>query len=397
MEQEETLILNEIKRILDWEDPFHAPDTVDISCSEEYHKLIDRILRLKLENFQLNFAFDSTESSLHTTDMLNPCQKLVRDIDLSSKNPEMADLISTARHIAPISAGVLLTGESGTGKSLLARYIHANSCRSQHRFIELNCAAIPEALMESELFGYEAGAFTGANSTGKFGLIELAHQGTLFLDEIGDMPLSLQAKLLQVLQDKRITRVGGSQEIDVDIRIISATNQDLKTMIHDGRFRRDLYYRLNIIPLHVPTLRERRADIIPLARHFVHQFNIDNRKDVSISNAACSRLKDYSWPGNIRELENLMEYLVATNRDGFIREESLPENIRYGSLSQDVHKLRGKNASLPDLMAQVEQRIIQDAYKKYGNSYRVAEALGISQSSANRKIMKYVPRSSRLR
>ncbi|MCQ4636833.1 sigma 54-interacting transcriptional regulator [Anaerovorax odorimutans] len=494
---EEKIVLDEIRKILEWEDPFHMPATCDIPCPEEFRSLLDEVKRLKMENYDLNCALESSADSIHITDgegnvlrvnavfekstgekreniigrnvryaeaeqiyvpsvvrlCINERRKLtmiqrtpkagpksdaittstpifddngnifrvisnarplnyfsliydyfhdVRDnnldspsgIELSSKDPEMQSLITTAHHIAQVSSGVLITGESGTGKSLLARYIREHSSRSEHRFVELNCAAIPESLMESELFGYEAGAFTGASAGGKQGLIELAHHGTLFLDEIGDMPLSLQAKLLQVLQNKRITRVGGSKEIDVDIRIISATHQDLEAMIKNDQFRQDLYYRLNIIPLELPPLRQRTADIVPLTEQFVAQFNSNNHKEVVVSKAAYARLLRYNWPGNIRELENLMERLVATNRDGFIKEEDLPENIRYGDLSEGLAKIRERRATLPDIMEDLERQIIKDAYQKYKNSYKVAEVLGISQSGANRKIMKYVTKSN---
>lgn len=492
-QREEKLVLDEIRRIVEWKDPFHMPESHEIPCSEEYHGLINEIRRLKMENYDLNCAVESSADSIHITDgkgnvlrvnsvfeehtgvkreeilgknvryaeaeriyvpsvvklCINERRKLtmiqrtlkvgsegdavttsipifddegnlfrvisnarplryfalvydyytnIRDgrqgssheLDLESNDPGMQELLSTVRHIAPTSSGILITGESGTGKSLLARYIHENSSRSAHRFVDLNCAAIPESLMESELFGYEAGAFTGASSGGKQGLIELAHQGTLFLDEIGDMPPSLQAKLLQVLQSKRITRIGGSKEIHVDIRIISATHQDLESMIKEGRFRQDLYYRLNIIPIELPPLRQRKADILPLTERFVERFNGDNQKEVVVSKSAYSHLVEYSWPGNIRELENLMERLVAINRSGIIKDEDLPINIRYGNLAPGIDKMRKGKTSLPDLLSEVEQQIIQDAYRTYGNSYKVAEALGISQSGANRKIMKYV-------
>ena len=324
------------------------------------------------------------------TSMQNAPLKISSGIELSSKAPKMKELLSTVVHIAKTSSGILITGESGTGKTLLARYIHENSTRSKNRFIELNCASIPESLIESELFGYEAGAFTGASPQGKPGLIELAHKGTLFLDEIGDMPLSLQAKLLQVIQSKCITHVGGSEEIPVDIRIISATNKNLEEMVHEGSFRQDLYYRLNIIPLELPPLRQRKEDIPDLIDTFIEKFNHTYKKETLLSRMAYTQLVNYSWPGNIRELENLIERLIATNRDGYIQEEELPDNIRYDNLIYGISKIQEGKHTLPGLLEEVEKRIVSYAYQKYKNSYKVAEVLGISQSGANRKIMKYV-------
>lgn len=492
-------VLEEIKKILICNSPSDLSSrSLDFDCSKDAQEIIDEIRRMKLENYDLNCAIESSADSIHITDGKGTTLRVnsifeeytgvkrediigknVRDVEaaqvytpsvvrlcinerrkltmiqrtlktgsegdaittstpifddegniyrvisnarplkyfslindyfldthkdlkkvddgvtLFSKDPKMTELISTAKHISRVSSGVLITGESGTGKSLLAKLIHKNSTRSSHRFVELNCAAIPEALIESELFGYEAGAFTGANTGGKQGLMELAHKGTFFLDEIGDMPLSLQAKLLQAIQNKKITRVGGSQEIPVDIRIISATNRDLGKMIEQGTFRQDLYYRLNIIPLHLPPLRQRKADIIPLTEQFIERFNQSNQKEVVISKAAYSHLLHYNWPGNIRELENLMERLVAVNRDGYIKESDLPDYIRYGELTSALAKAREEGTALPVLLENIERQIIQDAYEKYQNSYKVAEALGISQSGANRKIMKYVQNKGR--
>lgn len=495
---EESHVLKEIRQILNQKDPFHLPVSYDRRYSDEALEIFEDIRKMKLENYDLNCALESSSDSIHITDgegtvlrvnsVFEECTgvkrediigKNVRDaeseriympsvvrlcinerrkltmiqhtlkaghendgvttsnpifddegnivrvisnarplkyfalihdyytnicnappktpsgIDLSSKSEKMQELLSTARHIAQIASGILITGESGTGKTLLARYIHENSNRSKNRLIELNCASIPESLMESELFGYEAGAFTGASAEGKAGLIELAHQGTLFLDEIGDIPLPLQAKLLQVLQNKRITHVGGSKEIPVDIRIISATNKNLEAMIEDGSFRQDLYYRLNIIPLELPPLRQRKEDIPSLIDTFTERFNHAYQKEVLLSKAVYAQLVHYSWPGNIRELENLIERLVATNRDGYIREEDLPDNIRYDNLACGLSEFQEGRNTLSDILEEMERRIISDAYQKYKNSYKVAEVLGISQSSANRKIMKYVTKKQR--
>ena len=218
---------------------------------------------------------------------------------------------------------------------MLAKYIHENSPRSKKKFVELNCAAIPESLIESELFGYETGAFTGAQKGGKPGLFEVADGGTLFLDEIGDMPLQLQPKLLHALQNKTITRVGGTRQIPVNVRIITATNKNLENLVKEGLFRNDLYYRINIVPISIPPLRERKSDITPLINSFVDRFNKHYNQSAAIDDGAMKLLNLYKWPGNIRELENMIERLLVTNKSGIITEWDLPNNIRIMTDSDD--------------------------------------------------------------
>lgn len=304
--------------------------------------------------------------------------------------PAMKQMWELAAHVAASDSSILITGETGTGKSFLARQIHAHSPRSKRRFVEINCAAIPESLMESELFGYTDGAFTGARRQGKKGLIELADKGTLFLDEIGDMPLALQAKLLQVLQNRTITRIGGEREIPVDLRLITATNQDLETLIDGGKFRRELYYRINVIPLEIPPLRRRREDIPVLLESFLHKFNEKYHSTIIISNDALARLQQYPWPGNVRELENMVERLVVTNRKGIVEEEDLPNTILLNTASQLETVSVNRILPLREALEEVERQLVREAYERYGSSYKVAQALEISQSSANRKISKYL-------
>ncbi len=309
---------------------------------------------------------------------------------LVSKSPVMEGLYESAQQVAKADSSILITGETGTGKSMIAKYIHDNSLRAKGKFIELNCAAIPENLIESELFGYESGAFTGAKKGGKPGLFEMANGGSLFLDEIGDMPLNLQVKLLSAIQNRTITRIGGTGEKPVDVRIITATNKDLEKLVEDGLFRSDLYYRINVVPLHMPALRERKEDINELIKSFLEVFNSRYNTQVEIVDKALEMLNMYRWPGNIRDLENLVERLVVTNRTGVIDEESLPNNIKIMTDGEQEDIRVNRLVPLQEAMEKVESQLVKMAFKQYGSTYKVAEALGISQSGASRKHLKYV-------
>ncbi len=311
--------------------------------------------------------------------------------ELSSSDESMQKLYDFAKQIAAADSGVLITGETGTGKSVLAKYIHENSPRSKKKFVELNCAAIPESLIESELFGYETGAFTGAQKGGKPGLFEAADGGTLFLDEIGDMPLQLQPKLLHALQNKTITRVGGTRQIPVNVRIITATNKNLENLVKEGLFRNDLYYRINIVPISIPPLRERKSDITPLINSFVDRFNKHYNQSAAIDDGAMKLLNLYKWPGNIRELENMIERLLVTNKSGIITEWDLPNNIRIMTDSDDDSGIHvSKLMPLKDALEAVEGELVRMAFKDGASTYDVARKLKISQSGASRKYLKYV-------
>lgn len=309
---------------------------------------------------------------------------------LVSKDKSMVRLYEFAKQIAGADSGVLITGETGTGKSMIAKYIHDNSPRKKKKFIELNCAAIPENLIESELFGYESGAFTGAQKGGKPGLFELADGGTLFLDEIGDMPMSLQPKLLHAIQNRSIMRIGGTKEKPVDVRIVTATNKDLEKLVEEELFRSDLYYRINVVPLHMPALRDRKNDINDLIQSFLDLFNNRYGRDIIMDDQAVRLLNEYRWPGNIRELENMIERLVVTNRRGIIMEEDLPSNIKIMTEGAEddiqVHRV----IPLKDAMNKVEEQLVQMVFKDGSSTYEAAKILGISQSGASRKYLKYV-------
>lgn len=305
--------------------------------------------------------------------------------NIITKSEQMEMIYDTAGRIANIDATVLILGETGVGKDVLASYIFSNSSRSKEgKFIKVNCGAIPADLLESELFGYEGGAFTGANSKGKIGMFELADKGILFLDEIGELPLSLQVKLLRVLQEGEIQRVGGSKPKKLDVRIITATNRDLLKMAENGDFREDLYYRLNVIPIKIPSLKERRDDILPMLQLFLNQSNekyhLSKELDYDLKNFILS----YDWPGNIRELSNLIERLVVTTREDVITLENLPSE--YGPKNDTtINKIH----PLKDVVESAEKKVIAQAARQYNNTYEIARALNTSQPTIVRKLKKY--------
>ncbi|MGD8757040.1 MAG: sigma 54-interacting transcriptional regulator [Desulfobacterales bacterium] len=284
---------------------------------------------------------------------------------------------------------VLITGDSGTGKELFAQAIHHASPRKLYPFVRINCSAIPKDLLESELFGYEKGAFTGAKTEGKPGKFEIANQGTVFLDEIGDLPLTMQPKLLRVVEEKEFERVGGTKIIRSDFRVIAATNQDLQDMLTDERFRKDLFYRLNVIPLHIPPLRDRRSDIIPLAQHFLKQMAKEaNLSEISLDKDASKALKKYAWPGNVRELLNVLERALSSIDGDSIRLCDLPFYV-----SRTQKNLPHKNETAIDIkgvQARAEKEAILYALKETNyNKARAAKVLGIHRTLLYKKMKKY--------
>jgi transcriptional regulator with PAS, ATPase and Fis domain len=302
--------------------------------------------------------------------------------NIISKNRKMDKVKDKIKKISNSSSSVLITGETGTGKEMVAKAIHFSSNRKENRFIPINCANIPESLFESELFGYEEGAFTGAKKGGKLGLFEMANGGTIFLDEIGELPIYLQAKLLRVFQENTIQRLGSINPIPIDIRIIAATNQDLESMMEEGNFRDDLYYRLNVIPIDLPPLRERLDDIEILVYHFIEKYSnkLDKKID-SISDEALDILKNYLWPGNIRELENSIEYAINMEDASSIQPFNLPKRIRHNV---------NFGSNIKDKVAEKEAHIIICTLDKYGwdlkGKEQVAEELGISLRTLYRKL-----------
>lgn len=294
-------------------------------------------------------------------------------------------ILNFCEKVAPTDSTVLIQGESGTGKGVFSHFIHRISKRSNRPFLTINCAAIPEDLLESELFGYSKGAFTGANNTGKPGLIEAAEGGTVFLDEIGEMPLTLQAKLLQVIQDKQFIPIGSNETKKVDIRIIAATNQNLLNMVNEKRFREDLFYRLNVIDIHLPPLRERKEDIIPLTYNFLYKFNNKYSENKVISEECLNILIHYSWPGNVRQLENLIERLVVIS-DSVIQVADLPDMITANV--EQVAQL-ALPSSLDKAVDETKRFLIRRSYQTYKSSRKVSTDLGISQTKASKLIREY--------
>jgi transcriptional regulator with PAS, ATPase and Fis domain len=297
----------------------------------------------------------------------------------------MRGMLSLIKKVAPSDATVLILGESGTGKELVATSIHENSSCKSKPFIKLNCAAIPAELLESELFGHEKGAFTGATKF-KPGKFDMADKGTLFLDEIGDMPLKLQSKILRAIQEKEFYRVGGSSTVKVDVRFIASTNQNLEKMVQEGAFREDLYYRLNVFTLHLPPLRERKEDIPQLVERFLQ----DLPKKVEISSLALQMIMAYSWPGNIRELKNVIESAAVIAEDGFIEPAQLPGSITGAFNTRPNEISLPVNLSLDERMNEIEKSIIIEALRKTGGvQVRATELLGINQRSLWHRIKKH--------
>lgn len=347
----------------------------------------------------VSYSYDVTEM-LHLKEYVNKMEEEMRRVrhelfelrhqtgmadGIIASSPVMKQVIHSVDKIADVAVSVLLTGESGVGKSAIAKYIHQHSNRKKAPLVEINCGTIPEALLESELFGYEPGSFSGARNQGKKGLVEEAEGGTLFLDEIGELPLPLQVKLLTLIQEKKFYRVGGTRPIQVNFRLIAATNVDLKQKVQEGKFRQDLFFRLSVVPIHIPPLRQRLQDIYVMIMDFTNRFKALYDKEKRFSEQAIEQMLKYDWPGNVRELEHMVERLVLTAEGPTIGIEDLPDVVAG---SRNPLMLEGK--TLSEMMETYEAKIIQNAYAKCKSSPKLAEYLGISQPTAIRKIQKYV-------
>ncbi|NLD18970.1 MAG: sigma 54-interacting transcriptional regulator [Clostridiales bacterium] len=301
------------------------------------------------------------------------------------ESSQMRKAIYLATRTAEHDTTILLQGESGTGKEVIAKLIYKSSKRKDKPFIKINCGAIPENLLESELFGYEKGAFTGADNNGKIGLFELANEGTLFLDEIGDLALHLQVKILRAVQEKEIMRVGGNSYIPIDVRIIAATNADLKEMIKEGKFRSDLYYRLNVVPIMIDPLRNRKADIRPLTEMFLKNFNRKYGTEKKISEEGLHSLTKYSWPGNVRELENFIERLVVISEGDVINVKQMVSQFPDLDIEFPV---QGKN-TFKEKVEEYEKKLIMSQMQYYNSSQELADGFGIDKSTLTRKMRRY--------
>jgi len=354
--------------------PFNNDELlVNVMKAIEHYAIIKDNLRLR-EDMHLRFGF----------------------ANIIGRNPTMRHIYTLIEKVSPTNSSVLITGESGTGKELVARAIHIHSNRKEAPFISVNCAALPEALLESELFGHEKGAFTGAISMRK-GRFELANTGTLFLDEIGDLPLALQAKLLRILQEQLFERVGGSKTINVDVRIVAATNKDIREEVNRGSFREDLYYRLNVVNLHLPPLRERLDDIPMLVNHFINrQRKALNKENLDISPPALRFLTSLPWEGNIRELENTIERAAILCSDGLITPDDVQPDIEishYGeqwSKQIDLDQVVPLGIRLPEVLDTIEKKMIIRALERSdGVQAHAAEELGITKSLLQYKMKKF--------
>ncbi|RPI68481.1 MAG: sigma-54-dependent Fis family transcriptional regulator, partial [Ignavibacteriales bacterium] len=341
---------------------------------EELDILIEKIIEHKNLKSEIKFLRDQLQEKYKLNSVI-------------SDSPKMQEVLSIVSRAADSKATMLIRGESGTGKEVLAKSIHYISSRKNYPFVAVNIPALPETLLESELFGHEKGAFTGADRMKK-GRFELADKGTIFLDEIGDVPLNVQVKLLRILQEQRIERVGGTETLDIDVRIIVATHQDLEAKIKDGSFREDLYYRMNIVSVKIPPLRERKEDILPLLEHFISKYSKENNKgNVEISKEAVDVLLKYNYPGNVRELENIIERAVVLCRDNIITSSDIPNSIR-GFRQEDDISLSG--STIAEQVESLEKKLIYDALNKSnGNQTLAAKILGLTERNIRYKIQKY--------
>ena len=324
-------------------------------------------------------------------------EKHDESLTIIADSDQMKQILEMVTRVAQVESTVLMLGESGVGKGVLAKKIHDLSKRAEGRFITINCGAIPENLLESELFGYEPGAFSGARKEGKKGLIEMVHKGTLLLDEVGELPLSLQVKLLTVIQERKVMRVGGSESKPVDIRIIAATNRDIQKMVKEGEFREDLYYRLNVIPVVIPPLRHRREDIPPLVHYFLAKFNGKYQLNKKVTPEALELMTNCYWKGNVREVENIIERLVVTTDSNDIEPAHLPDYILNSSTSVNNRVYVMDICPLREATEELERQMISKAFERYDNTYKMAEVLDVNQSTIVRKMKKYIGKDNRPR
>ncbi len=312
---------------------------------------------------------------------------------IKGSHPVMEKILSVSRRVATADSTVLIMGESGTGKELIARFIHANSRRSNQPFIAVNCGAIPADLLESEMFGHERGSFTGAVGA-RMGMFQLASGGTIFLDEIGEMTGTLQVKLLRVLQEREIRPVGSDRNVKVDVRVVAASNRDLAMEVEKGRFREDLFYRLQVIPILLPPLRERRSDIPVLVQHFLDKYNAKHEARICrIADDAMVHLWEYDWPGNVRELENLIERLVVLSEDGFVEVDNLPANIRSFISEKKIPRpsLTEEGIDLNKAVEEFEYRLIDEALRRTkGNKQAAARLLGLKRTTLVAKLRRKI-------
>ncbi|MED4695193.1 sigma-54 interaction domain-containing protein [Peribacillus frigoritolerans] len=344
-----------------------------VSNSRDITELVEMKSQLNRVNLRNQRAQHENSRTVSFNNFITNSDKMIKVLELAEK-------------VAPMDSSIFIHGETGVGKGVLARVIHDLSSRKDKNFIQVNCGAIPSALIESELFGYESGAFTGANKHGKKGLVESADGGTLFLDEIGEMPLDIQVKILHLVQDRTFMKVGGTKEKKVNIRIISATNKDLKQMIKNNQFREDLYYRLHVVPMEIPQLRERKEDILLLTDYFLKKFNEKYGQSITIDDHSKLILQLQDYPGNVRELENVIEQIVVTARKPIVTIEDLPSDLTYKDTA--LVNLTGI-IPLKKALEETEKQLLSQALSTYKSTRKMAKALEVSQTTIMRKLGKY--------
>lgn len=349
-----------------------------ICTSKDYNE----ISKLKGELEEKN-----TELARKNQEITNLREEIFSNVNLIYNSKEMAKIRDKIYKIAPIDLSVLIQGESGVGKEVITKAIHYASLRRDQPFIKINCSVIPETLIESELFGYEGGAFTGAAKGGKIGKIELANNGTLFLDEIGELPLLIQVKLLEFLQDKEICKIGGTKKIKINTRVLTATNRNLQNMVNEGLFRKDLFYRINVVPINIPPLRERREDIPPLVKYFLNLFNIKYGMTKRIAPEVMQAFYAYRWPGNVRELEHVLERAIIISDTEVITLEAMQSFLEIKTNNKKV--ICTELMSLKLAKRQIEEQLVKSAYEIYKSTYKAAKVLEIDQSTVVKLLKKY--------
>jgi len=359
------------------------------AIKEGAYDFVEKPLEVSRLRVILERALEKTETTREVQLLRRRLAAMAPGTDLIGQGAPMQQVAALVKRVAPASASVVITGESGTGKEVVARAIHGLSPRKDKPFVALNCSAIPATLIESELFGYERGAFTGADQR-RLGNFEMAHGGTLFLDEIGELPVEMQGKFLRVIEERKLRRLGGKAEVEVDVRVLCATNRDLKEQIRAGRFREDLYFRLGVFTIHLPPLRERREDVPLLVQHFIGKFAGETGKHVhGTTPGAMAVLQAYGWPGNIRELRNTVERGMILVDGDLIGEEHLPPDMR-------PHAGESANLRLPlglELRQVEKEYILATLQRNAGNKARTAEGLGISEKTLYNKLHRYAARA----
>lgn len=390
-----TLMVLKDKKPVTIEQTFKNGKTVLISSNPVFDELGDISMVVtnvrditKLNELQEKLTLSEEISKRYHSEVESIKSQSLTNMKIITQDFKTKEILYKLKKIAPLNYSVLLLGESGVGKEVFARYLYENSNRKDKYFFKVNCGAIPVNLIESQLFGYEQGSFSGADKNGRMGIFETADGGTVFLDEVGELPLDMQVKFLRVLQENEIVRVGGTKSIPVDVRIIAATNRDLQDMVKKKLFREDLYYRLNVLPFVIPPLRERRGDITLLINHFIGELNIRLGFKKKISKEAVDTLSKYNWPGNIRELKNIVERIAIMSTSDTIGVDDLPVEYEI-AMSLPTYELNEDSIELDKILSRYESKMMDKAYEKYGNVRDAANSLGMHPSTFVRKRQKH--------